>query len=101
LFTGTVSNPDQFALLKLNVEKYDRSTKIGAFSMWGASSGSQEKAMTPFKSERFAPGLYKVQVDKELQPGEYCFVATSGVAGAYGAGATFAHDLFDFGVDAK
>lgn len=40
---GSISNPNQFALLKLNVEKHNRSTEIGAFSMWGASSGSQEK----------------------------------------------------------
>ena len=98
---GAISNPSQFALLKLNIDKHDRSTEIGAFSMWGASSGSQEKSMIAFKSERLAPGLYKVQTEGELPPGEYCFVATSNVAGAYGSGATFARDLFDFGVDGK
>jgi hypothetical protein len=96
---GNISNPNQFALLKLNVEKHDRSTEIGAFSMWGASSGSQEKSMVAFKADRLAPGLYKVETNNDLAPGEYCFVATSSVAGAYGSGATFAHDLFDFGVD--
>jgi hypothetical protein len=57
--------------------------------------------MVTFKSEKLAPGLYKVEADKQLPPGEYCFVATSSVAGAYGSGATFANDLFDFGVDPK
>ncbi len=102
LFASTaISNPNQFALLKLNADKHNRSTEIGAFSMWGASSGSQVKSLIAFKSEKLAPGLYKVEADKELVPGEYCFVATSSVAGAYGSGATFANDLFDFGVDAK
>ena len=101
LFAGGISNPNQFALLKLNVEKHNRSTEIGAFSMWGASSGSQEKSMIAFKAERLASGLYKVEINNELAPGEYCFVATASVAGAYGSGATFAHDLFDFGVDAN
>ncbi len=96
---GAVSNPNQFALLRLNVDKHNRSTEIGAFSMWGASTGSQEKSMIAFKADRLAPGLYKVQTDGELKAGEYCFVATSGAVGAYGAGATFAHDIFDFGVD--
>ena len=96
---GNISNPNQFALLKLNIEKHDRSTEIGAFSMWGSSSGSQEKSMIAFKAERLAAGLYKVEIENELAPGEYCFVATSTVGGAYGSGATFAHDLFDFGVD--
>jgi len=73
-------------------------TEIGAFSMWGASSGSQEKSIVAFKADRLAPGLYKVETNNDLAPGEYCFVATSSVAGAYGSGATFAHDLFDFGV---
>ena len=98
---GTVSNPNQFALLKLNVDKHNRSTEVGAFSMWGASSGSQEKSMVAFKAERLAAGLYKVQTNEELPRGEYCFVATTTALGAYGAGAGFAHDLFDFGVDAK
>jgi hypothetical protein len=98
---GAISNPNQFALLKLNADKHNRSTEIGAFSMWGASSGSQVKSMVAFKSEKLAPGLYKVEADKDLVPGEYCFVAASSVAGAYGSGATFANDLFDFGVDAK
>jgi hypothetical protein len=96
---GGVSNPSQFALLKLDVDKHNRSTEIGAFSAWGSSSGSQEKSMVAFKSERLAPGIYKVQSDHELSPGEYCFVSTANAAGAYGSGATFAHDLFDFGVD--
>jgi hypothetical protein len=100
LFAGsTVSNPNQFALLRLNIEKHARTTEVGEFSMWGGSSGSNEKSMIAFKSERVAAGLYKVEVSTEMKPGEYCFIATSGVAGAYGAGATFAHDLFDFGID--
>ena len=59
---GTISNPNQFALLKLNVEKHNRSTEIGAFSARGASSGSQEKSLIPFKADRLAAGLYKVEV---------------------------------------
>ncbi len=98
---GSVSNPNQFALLKLHIEKHNRSTEIGAFSMWGASSGSQEKSIVAFKAERLAPGLYKAEIGNDPAPGEYCFVATASVAGAYGSGATFAHDLFDFGVDAN
>lgn len=98
---GTVSNPNQFTLLKLSVDKHNRSTEIGAFSMWGASSGSQEKSMIFFKAARLAPGLYKVQPDTALKQGEYCFVASFSGAGAYGSGATFANDIFDFGIDGK
>jgi hypothetical protein len=102
---GSLSNPNQFALLKLDVTKSNRETVIGKFSAWGSSSGSDAKAMTPFKSERVRPGLYKVTVEG-LSQGEYCFLASTGnlgVAGPYGlygAGGSSA-DIFDFGVSSQ
>jgi hypothetical protein len=99
---GSLSNPGQFALLKLDVKQSNRETVIGKFSMLGSSSGSDDKAMTPFKSERLRDGLYKVTVDN-LAPGEYCFLASTGnlgVAGPYGvySGGAGAADIFDFGI---
>ncbi len=102
---GSLSNPNQFALLKLEVNKSNRETIVGQFSMLGSSSGSDAKAMMPFKSERIRAGLYKVTVES-LKPGEYCFYASSGGVGAatpYGvaaAGAT-GGDIFDFGVSVE
>lgn len=100
-FLGSnITNPNQFALLNLKVEKNSRSTEIGQFSMWGGSSGSDEKSMIAFKSERIGPGLYKVELAGDLKAGEYCFVSSSSaVVSAYAAGAATAHDLFDFGID--
>jgi hypothetical protein len=97
-----ISNPNQFALIHLSVDKNSRQAEIGEFSMWGASSGNNKKDMILFKSERVRPGLYKVTLDGlPLKAGEYCFmtapVATSSYAGA--AGTTTASNLFDFGVD--
>ena len=37
-------------------------------SMWGGSTGSSEKSMVAFKSERIAPGLYKIEVASDLNP---------------------------------
>jgi hypothetical protein len=73
--------------------------------MLGSSSGSHDKAMIPFKSERLRAGLYKVTVEN-LTPGEFCFLASTGnlgVVGPYGvygggAGAAGAADIFDFGM---
>jgi hypothetical protein len=98
---GNVSNPNQFALINLKIEKSSRTTEIGDFSMWGGSSGSNEKSMVAFKSERIRPGLYKITLVDDLKAGEYCFIASTGVTSAYAAGATTAHDLFDFGVDTQ
>jgi hypothetical protein len=69
--------------------------------MWGGSAGSNEKSMVAFKAERIGPGLYKVQIAGDLQPGEYCFIASSGITTAYVVGTTTAHDLFDFGIDTR
>ena len=55
--------------------------------------------MIGIKSERLRAGLYKVTMNVPLQVGEYCFLASSGALGAYGAGAGGAGDLFDFGVN--
>ena len=101
-FAGqNISNPNQFALIRLESDKSTRSAEIGEFSMWGASSGNNQKDVVVFKSERLKPGLYKVTLSSPLKAGEYCFmaapVATSAYAGAVGT--TAGHDLFDFGVD--
>lgn len=95
---SNLSNPNQFALIRLDSTKSNRETTIGEFGAFGASSGTDAKAMITFKSERLRPGLYRVRVDS-LQPGEYCFLASSGAMGAYGAGAAGAMDIFDFGVN--
>ncbi len=84
-----LSSPNQFALLKLEVTKSSRETTILESGLGGLHMGSDSKAMTPFKSERIRPGLYKVTV-KSLQPGEYCFLASPH------AGAALASDIFDF-----
>lgn len=92
---GSLSNPNQFALLKLEIKSSNRETLIAQFGAFSHSSGTDSKSMIPFTSERVRPGLYKVTVNN-LQPGEYCFLASSGVGGAMGAGATTAVDIFDF-----
>lgn len=106
---GNLSNPNQFALLNLEVHKSNRETIIGKYSALGSSSGSDEKSMVAFKSERVRPGLYKVTVEN-LKPGEYCFLASGNAvmaAGPYaayaggGAGAAGAVDIFDFGEDTQ
>lgn len=98
---GNLSNPNQFALIKLEVTKRDRQTVIGEFSIWGGSSGTNEKSMVAFKSERLRNGLYKVTPNAPLRDGEYCFIASSGVQRAYNSGAAGAVDIFDFGVHTR
>lgn len=95
---GSVSNPNQFALVKLEVTKSSRETIIGEFGMMGASSGTHQKSMVTFKSERLRPGLYKVNPTVSMEPGEYCFLVSQVNMGAMGAGASGAAQIFDFAV---
>lgn len=92
---NSLSNPNQFALLKLNVNKSSRETVIGKFSAWGSSTGTDTGEMVAFKSERIRAGLYKVSVDG-LKDGEFCFYASSGAATTMTSA-----DMFDFGVSLK
>ena len=52
-----VSNPNQFALVKLSVTKTSRETIIGEFGALGSSTGTNEKSMVTFRSER-APARF-------------------------------------------
>lgn len=99
---GNLSNPNQFALLRLEVKGSGRETTIGSYSSLGSSSGEDTKAMVQFKSERIRQGLYKVTVES-IAEGEYCFMSSGGggrmSAGPYGGMATTSGtDIFDFGV---
>jgi hypothetical protein len=101
-FAGqNISNPNQFALIRLDTDKKSRSAEIGEFSMWGATSGNNQKNVVAFKSEKLKSGLYKVTLSEPLKAGEYCFMAAPTTTSSYAgmAGTTAAHDLFDFGVD--
>lgn len=95
---GAVSNPNQFALIKLDVTKSSRETTIGEFGTLGMSSGTNQKSMVSFKSERLRPGLYKVAPNGPMDPGEFCFLVSQVNMGAYAAGAAGASQLFDFAV---
>jgi hypothetical protein len=97
---NSLTNPNQFALLKLEVNKGNRETVVGEYGVFGSSTGTDSKAMIPFKSERIRPGLYKVTIS-DLKLGEYCFLASAGNLGVVAAGAAGAADIFDFGVTAE
>jgi hypothetical protein len=96
---GAVSNPNQFALIKLEVTKSSRETTIAEFGAFGGSSGTNQKSMISFKSEKLKTGLYRVTPINPMEPSEYCFLVSQANMGAYGAGAAGAAQIFDFGVN--
>ena len=76
--TGADSNPNQFALVKLDVTKSSRETTIGQIGAAGLNTGAAEKSMVTFKSEPLRSGLYKVVSNGPMVPGEYCFLTSQG-----------------------
>ncbi|OGE75971.1 MAG: hypothetical protein A3C85_00725 [Candidatus Doudnabacteria bacterium RIFCSPHIGHO2_02_FULL_48_21] len=95
---AAITSPNQFVLLKLETKKSTRETIVLEQGAFGGSSGTHQESIVTFKSERIRPGLYKVTPDKDLKPGEYCFLAGMGIGGAQMAGAAMPLQIFDFGV---
>jgi hypothetical protein len=89
----TVSNPNQFALLKLEQKKDSREVVIGTVGFASSSTGSESKEEIAFKSEKIRPGVYRVIPTANMEPGEYCFVSASP------GGAAGAADIFDFSIN--
>jgi hypothetical protein len=89
----TVSNPNQFSLLKLDQKKDSREVVIGTIGFASTSTGNESKSEIAFKSDKIRPGVYRVIPTANMEPGEYCFASAST------SGAAHAADLFDFSIN--
>jgi hypothetical protein len=88
---GSVSSPNEFALLRLKVKNKSRETNGNLANMFGSSSGT-DKSTVSFTSVKIRPGVHKVMPNAPLTPGEYAFLSEKEMT-------TPANRLFDFGVD--
>jgi hypothetical protein len=97
---GGTSTPNEYTLLKFDVKGETRETVVGQANVFGASGGTDDKAVTNFTYTKLRPGVYKVMLNAALQPGEYGFMSSAGggIVAAYGgAVATGSSRIFDFG----
>jgi len=94
---GGATNPSEFVLARMKQKDDERELIVGEAGALGASSGTREKDTMEFRTEKLAPGVYKVTPAESLAPGEYCFFMATGSANISQAGAT--GHLFDFGVE--
>jgi len=94
---GTVTTPNEFTLLRLEVKRDTRETTVMKANAFGASSGTDDKYTIPFSQTRLSAGVYKVVPNAPLRPGEYCFLSAAGM-GAYAPGSAAASREFDFGI---
>ena len=96
---GGTSTPNEYTLLKFDVKKETRETIVGKLNAFGASGGTDDKAVTPFTYTKMRPGAYKVVLNAPLQPGEYGFISAAGQGAVtpFGGGAGSDSRVFDFG----
>ena len=98
-FFGGTSTPNEYTLLKFDVKGDTRETVIGSANAFGASGGTDNKAVTPFTYTKLRPGVYKVILSGPLQPGEYGFISSGGSVALGPMGGTTNSRVFDFGKD--
>jgi hypothetical protein len=96
LFGGT-STPNEYTLLKFDVKGDTRETVIAKANAFGASGGTDDKAVTGFTYTKLRPGAYKVVLGQPLQPGEYGFISSGGSVAVGPMGSTTNSRVFDFG----
>jgi hypothetical protein len=96
---GGTSTPNEYTLLKFDVKGATRETIVGQANAFGASGGTDDKAVTSFTYTKLRPGVYKVMLSSPLQPGEYGFISGGGAVAVtpYGGAATANSRVFDFG----
>jgi hypothetical protein len=93
-----ITSPSQFSLLSLEEMKDHRETAVAKFGLGNASEGNDDKRTIKLNMEKIRSYAYMVTPDVSLKPGEYAFVAASGVGGSGSRGSVV---IFDFGVDIK
>jgi hypothetical protein len=95
---GTVtSSPAEVTLVRFAEGKNRRDAKVGTINIAGAKTGVMDKDQIAFDSEMIRPGVFKVTLQADLEPGEYGFIQALSGQGTQGA---VTARVFDFGVEA-
>ena len=85
-FGGNPITVKDITLIKFDVKPTAREVVTGSASIWGASSGTDDKAKQGFNSEMLKAGVYKLTVNQPLPVGQYAFQQQNFTA------------FFDFGI---
>ena len=87
-FSGA-SSPKEFELALLNQRKKQRELKVGARGIGAGLGISGKTIVSSFSFEDVGNNKYKITLNKDLIPGEYCFIFTSDLG-------TQIEDVWDF-----
>lgn len=100
-FGGAVQSPNEFSLVELKKKDGRREARIGSLNIAGAKAGVMDKDQIPFTYDQISPGVYKVQPQSDLKPGEYGFIFATGGGvgpGLAGSAGTAGARIFAFSV---
>lgn len=86
------TSPNEFVLVRFNQKSNTREVTVSQANVFGAQSGTMDKAARGIKVEKLGPGMYKVSPQEDLTEGEYAFYNGGGSGPSGGA------KLFDFGI---
>ena len=74
---GTTT-PNEFTLLRFDVNGDTHETTVGKYNAYGSQSGNDDKAIVSLSFEKLGPGVYKVTPKAPLPVGQYGFVSAGG-----------------------
>ncbi|WP_449472204.1 hypothetical protein [Sphingobium chungangianum] len=97
---SAITSPNEFSLIRFEVKKDRRETRVGSMNLAGAKAGVMDKDRIPFDYEQVTPGVFKVTPSSDLPAGEYGFlysVSAGAGPGMWGNGTGSAR-IFDFAV---
>lgn len=97
---SAITSPNEFSLIRFEVKKDRRETRVGSMNLAGAKAGVMDKDRIAFDYEQVTPGVFKVTPSSDLTSGEYGFlysVSAGAGPGMWGNGTGSAR-IFDFAV---
>ncbi len=89
------TSPSELSLVKFAEKPNSREARVGSANIVGAKSGVMDKDRLGFSADVVAPGVFKVQPELDMPPGEYGFIQPLPGAGTSGA---MTAKVFDFAV---
>ena len=93
--SGGASSPNEFLLARMEAKSAERELVIGQVGAFGASTGARSKDLVPVDVQKVRSGVYMVQPQNDMEPGEYGFY----YAGSTQAMGATGGKLFDFGIN--
>lgn len=93
---SSTSSPNEITLVRLGEKQGRREAQVGSINIVGAKSGVMDKDQFAFDTEMLSPGLFRVTLKADLEPGEYGFIQSMSGGGSQGA---MTARVFDFGVE--